>query len=62
MKRLLYTLFGLLYALVTFFGIGPVLFADGAPAERVMTLAAVLLIYVLLTLVLRALLRRLSKR
>ncbi|AIQ51981.1 DUF6954 family protein [Paenibacillus sp. FSL R7-0331] len=62
MKWLLYMLFGLLYALVTFFGIGPVLFADGDPAERIMTLIAVLLIYILLTLVLRQILKRLSKR
>lgn len=45
-----------------FFGIGPVLFADGDPAERIMTLIAVLLIYILLTLVLRQILKRLSKR
>ncbi|HEY9060011.1 MAG TPA: hypothetical protein VIO64_05830 [Pseudobacteroides sp.] len=44
--------FGILMAaaflLVTFFGLGPVLLADGPDSERVATLAVVILIYAVL--------------
>ncbi|WP_054939982.1 DUF6954 family protein [Paenibacillus ihuae] len=62
MKWLLYILFALLYLIVTFFGLGPVLFADGSTAERMVTLVVVLLIYVLITLWLRSVLKRLRNR
>ncbi|MNN28359.1 hypothetical protein D3C81_1419250 [compost metagenome] len=62
MKWLLYILFALLYLIVTFFGLGPVLFADGSAAERTVTLVVVLLIYVLITLWLRSVLKRLRNR
>ena len=43
-----------LFLLITFFGIGPVLFADGSDRERLITFLVVLLIYaiwfILLTL------------
>ncbi|WP_342565470.1 hypothetical protein NST84_10210 [Paenibacillus sp. FSL R7-0345] len=61
MKGLLYLLFAAAYVLVTFFGMGPVLFADGTAAERVVTLMTVLLIYVLLTLGLLLVRRRYRK-
>ena len=61
MKWLVYILFFILYALVTFFGIGPVLLADGSVRERIMTLIIVLLIYVALTIALRFIIKRLSK-
>jgi len=38
-----------LFALVTFFGLGPVLMADGVLMERVFTVAVVIAIYVLLS-------------
>ncbi|KUP23462.1 hypothetical protein [Paenibacillus sp. DMB5] len=60
MKGLVYTGFGVMYALVSFFGLGPVLFADGTVSERILTLVVVLLIYVLLTLGLLLVRRRLS--
>lgn len=60
MKRLVYTGFAVMYALVSFFGLGPVLFADGTVSERILTLVVVLLIYVLLTLGLLLMRRRLS--
>lgn len=60
MKRLVYTGFAVMYALVSFFGLGPVLFADGTVSERIKTLVVVLLIYVLLTLGLLLMRRRLS--
>lgn len=47
-------LFVALFLLITFFGIGPVLFADGSDRERMITFLVVLLIYaiwfILLTL------------
>lgn len=60
MKRLVYTGFAVMYALVSFFGLGPVLFADGMLSERIVTLVVVLLVYVLLTLGLLLVKRRLS--
>lgn len=41
-------IFALLFALVTFFGLGPVLIADGTTQERLLTLLIVLLLYVIL--------------
>lgn len=38
-------LFMALFLLITFFGIGPVLFADGSDRERLITFLVVLLIY-----------------
>ena len=52
MKRKLFYI-GLIigYLLVTFFGLGPVLFADGSSAERAITLFIVLLIYAALSFI-----------
>ncbi|SES98281.1 hypothetical protein [Paenibacillus sp. NFR01] len=60
MKIVLYLLFAVLYLLVIFFGLGPVLFADGSRSERLVTLAVVLVILALLTLGLRAVMKRLK--
>lgn len=49
MKWIIYLIFVLLYLLVTFFGLGPVLLADGSNEERLLTLGVVILIYVVLT-------------
>ena len=38
--------FIVLYLLVTFFGLGPVLYADGVMKERIITALIVLVIYV----------------
>ncbi|MNO18900.1 hypothetical protein D3C76_86210 [compost metagenome] len=62
MRGLLYVLFALLYILTTFFGLGPVLFADGSAGERVLTLIVVLLIYGAITVWLRFILKRLRRR
>ncbi len=43
-----YIIFMGLIALVTFFGMGPVLYADGSMLERVGTFAVVVIIYVVL--------------
>ena len=48
--------------LVTFFGLGPVLMADGSAGERAVTLAVVIVLYVLLALLLRFLIKRIKNR
>ncbi|CAG9606373.1 DUF6954 family protein [Pseudoneobacillus rhizosphaerae] len=49
MKWFIYFIFIILYLGVTFFGLGPVLFADGTMQERIMTFFVVLVIYMVLT-------------
>lgn len=46
--KLVYTILAILTVLVTFFGLGPVLFADGTVRERMNTLFIVLSCYVLI--------------
>jgi purine-cytosine permease-like protein len=62
MKWLIYLVFIVLYIIVTFFGIGPVLFADGSDQERWTTFIIVLAIYVLITFIFRLVLRSYNKR
>lgn len=50
MKWFIYFVFIILYIAVTFFGLGPVLLADGTIQERFMTFGVVLGIYAFLTL------------
>ncbi len=60
MKLVIYTVFAILFMLVTFFGLGPVLMADGSAGERAVTLAVVIVLYVLLALLLRFLIKRIK--
>ena len=62
MKLVIYIVFAILFMLVTFFGLGPVLMADGSAGERVVTLAVVIVLYVLLALLLRFLIKRIKNR
>lgn len=48
MKILLYVVLAIIFILITFFGLGPVLLADGSMGERMATLAVVLLLYLIL--------------
>lgn len=48
MKKLLQLGIIILFILVTFFGIGPILMADGSIEERLITLGIVILIYMFL--------------
>lgn len=48
MKSIFYIFVIVIFILVTFFGLGPVLMADGSVKERTLTLVAVILIYLLL--------------
>ena len=45
MKILFFTFISIAFLLVTFFGLGPVLLADGTFTERMLTLLVVLLLY-----------------
>ncbi|KIL37235.1 hypothetical protein SD71_00485 [Cohnella kolymensis] len=48
MRMLVHFVFAALYLLVAFFGIGPVLMADGSQVERLWTLIVVLAVFVVL--------------
>jgi hypothetical protein len=48
MKFLVHALFIILILLVTFFGLGPVLFADGVIQERIWTAGIIMVLYALL--------------
>lgn len=47
-KKLIYVVLFLFILLVTFFGLGPVLYADGTDTERMITLIIVIALYLLL--------------
>lgn len=51
MKIIFYIIISVIFILVTFFGLGPVIFADGSMGERVTTLLVVLLLYLILGLI-----------
>ena len=61
MRWFIYPIFIILYLLVTFFGLGPVLFADGSNLERIITFAIVLVIYLFLTMALRFLIKKINR-
>ncbi|GGA59968.1 DUF6954 family protein [Ornithinibacillus halotolerans] len=52
MKILVYGIIILLFLAVTFFGVGPILLADGTVEERIWTSVVVLGIYIGLTILL----------
>ncbi|MBM7659584.1 cbb3-type cytochrome oxidase subunit 3 [Bacillus mesophilus] len=60
MKWVIILTFTIIYLLITFFGLGPVLLADGSIQERVITLAVVLLLYVIITIIYRSLLKKIK--
>ncbi|MDR7855127.1 DUF6954 family protein [Tissierella sp.] len=60
LKILGYIIFIALFLGVTFFGIDPVLFADGQMTERIVTLIIVLLIYGVLIMLFRYFLKRIK--
>lgn len=53
-KILVYTVTIVLALLLTFFGLGPVLLADGSMTERIITLLIVLALYGVLSFLFRA--------
>ena len=60
MKLLVHVIFIILILLVTYFGIGPILMADGALSERLFTLVIVVVIYVILIGLYRMILRKIK--
>lgn len=58
MKIVLRIVFGIAFLLVAFFGLGPVLMADGMPGERTLTLIVVLLILAALFVVYKWLMKK----
>lgn len=55
-KWIVYITFFSIYFLITFFGLGPVLFADGSNNERLITTLIIIVLYILTTLGFRKLL------
>ncbi|MEH7484177.1 hypothetical protein V7157_24525 [Neobacillus drentensis] len=62
MKILLHAVFIILIALVTFFGLGPVLYADGELQERLSTAAIVVVIYIILAFLYRKSIKWVNRR
>jgi hypothetical protein len=62
LKFVIHDVFIILIALVTFFGLGPVLFADGVLQERLWTAAIVIIIYILLALIYRKAIQWVNRR
>ncbi|MBM6617662.1 DUF6954 family protein [Bacillus suaedaesalsae] len=58
MKWIIITLFSILVVLIMFFGLGPVLLADGSEQERIITLAIVLLLFVAISISIKILLKK----
>lgn len=60
MKIIGHIIFIILFLLITFFGIGPILMADGTSKERIITLVIVLFIYVIWFLLYRYFIRKMK--
>jgi hypothetical protein len=58
MRKWWYVLFVPIYLLITFLGLGPVLFADGPTSERLITFLVVVCLYLVVTIILRYLLKK----
>lgn len=58
MKVLAYIFISVAFILITFFGLGPVLLADGGLGERMITLAIVLGLYLVLIILFRNIRRK----
>lgn len=58
MRTVIHIIFIALLALITFFGIGPVLLADGVMSERLITLFIVIFLYIFIIAVYRGMLKR----
>lgn len=60
MRIIIHIIFIALLLLVTFFGIGPVIFADGVMSERLLTLAIVIVIYLILIVLYRIIIKKIK--
>ncbi|MEH7096592.1 DUF6954 family protein [Neobacillus vireti] len=61
MKIIIHIFFLLLLALVTFFGLGPILMADGPMQERLWTAVIVFILYLFLTYCYQKALKKVNK-
>lgn len=61
-KYIGYVIFTILFILISFFGLGPVLMADGQTGERILTLIIVLIIYVIWFFALSYFIKKMNKR
>lgn len=61
-RILLYSAFIILILLVSFFGLGPVLFADGTRTERILTLLVVVALYIVIFVVFYFINKRIRKK
>jgi hypothetical protein len=57
MKKWWFVIFIPIYLLITFFGLGPVLLADGSTSERIITFLIVVVLYLGVTFIFRRLTR-----
>lgn len=57
-KKLMTLIFGILYICLGFFGIGPLLLADGSVEEKLFTLVIVVLLFVALSILFFYVLRK----
>jgi hypothetical protein len=62
MKFLVHASFIILFLLLTFFGLGPVLYADGVIQERLWTAAVVVILYAFLAFIYTRAIRWLKKK
>jgi len=60
-RIILITIFIILILLVSFFGLGPVIFADGTWTERMLTLLVVILLYIIILVAFYFLNKRIRK-
>ncbi|MCQ6276481.1 hypothetical protein JMM81_16320 [Bacillus sp. V3B] len=58
MRKWWLVIFVLIYLLLTFFGLGPVLFADGSNSERLVTFLIVIGLYIAISCILWYLLKK----
>lgn len=58
MKKWWLVIFIPIYVLLTFFGLGPVLFADGSNSERLVTFLIVVSLYIVISCILRYVLKK----
>ncbi|BDH61761.1 hypothetical protein MTP04_18910 [Lysinibacillus sp. PLM2] len=61
MRWFIYVVFFVLFIGITFFGLGPVMFSDGSNQERFITFLIVLLIFVILTMLLIYMIKKLNR-
>lgn len=62
LKRIIfYVIIIIAFMLITFFGLGPAIFADGSSSERAFTLAVVIFLYIILGILIRYFIKRNKK-